>query len=174
MSCIKCPNYAICERLLYVVNEPVTEGNRENKINIRGKAIKSKLIKLESEIPVCWECGASYSTVENEHQNKYLSFIKSMECCICFNTTSGVSFPNCKHYTCVPCHKRCFFGPDPINLEFPIPSMKQLYLSDPGNIIWEQVPEIKEFKQKEYQLEIDRMEQWYRETNLRTCPLCRS
>lgn len=184
MSYIKCPNYIICENSLFIGSddeEEYPEGNRDNKIDIFGSPIrdpltnKFTLIKLEYEIPVCWECGSSYSDVENKHQNKYLSFTDSMECCICFKTTRGVSFPNCLHYTCIPCHKRCFFGPDPINLDFPYPAdIKKLYLSDPNNSIWEKDHKIKEYKQKDNQLEIDRMIQWEREPNLRKCPLCRS
>ena len=62
---------------------------------------KYTLLELSKELPVCWECGASYSNIENEHQNKYLTFIDSIECCICLKTDNGVSFPNCIHYTCI-------------------------------------------------------------------------
>ena len=167
MSHIKCPNYEICERNLFIVNDEteVVEGNLDNHV----------VIKLNKPNPVCWECGSFYSDVENEHQNKYLSFIDSMECSICFKTDRGVSFPNCLHYTCIPCHKRCFFGPDPVEPEFPYCNdIKRLYLSDQCNSIWLNDPKIKEYKLKDNKLEVDRMDQWERETNLRKCPLCRS
>ena len=177
---IRCPNYLICKNhFLLSSDEDIEDGNIKNEIYIRGIGERDAtneytIIKLHKPLPVCWECGTSYSSVEDEHQNKYLSFIDSTECCICLTTGKGVSFPNCLHYTCIPCHNRCWFGPEPIKLEFPYcENVKKLYLSDIGNSIWKTDPKIKEYIEKESKLENERMEQWEREINLRKCPLCR-
>ena len=182
MSLIRCPNYTICTNYLVTgdYGEEFELGNTDNKIDIDGIPVRDPLtnkytmIQLKSEIPVCSSCGISYSSIENVHQNKYLSFVDSIECCICLKTSRGVSFPNCLHYTCIPCHNRCWFGPNPQEIEFPYcDSIKKLYLSDMCNSIWKSDPKIKEYIEKDSKLEYERMEQWEQETNLRKCPICR-
>jgi len=113
---VRCPNYEICNNNLEIINEECEDGNMDNKVNIKCSPVldddgKYTLLKINKPIPVCWVCGSIYSDVENEHKNKYLNFIESTECCICLNRDRGVSFPNCLHYTCIPCHTRCWFGP---------------------------------------------------------------
>ena len=178
MSYIRCPNNDICNAYLQIVSDKCKEGNMDNKVNIQAISIvnddnKYTLLELSKELPVCWECGASYSNIENEHQNKYLTFIDSIECCICLKTDNGVSFPNCIHYTCIPCHKRCFFGPTPVKLEFPYPDIEKLYYSEPNASLWKNDPKIKYFIEESSRLEDERMEQWGQEDNLRKCPICR-
>ena len=125
MSFVRCPNYEICTNNLKIVNENCDEGNMDNKVNITAIPLVDDtgnytLLKLSKPLPVCWGCGCSYSDNSfNEHQNKYLKFTESVECCICLNINRGVSFPNCLHYTCIPCHNRCWFGPPEVNIDFP-------------------------------------------------------
>jgi len=183
MSCIRCPNFSICTNYLTTGedDEEYEIGNSDNKIDIDAIPVrdpitnKYTLLKVNSEIPVCHGCGIVYSNIENEYQNKYLSFVDSMDCCICFKTTLGVSFPNCNHYTCIPCHNRCWFGPDRIEIEFPYcDEIKKLYLSDRQNSLWKKDSKIKEYNEKSSKLEYERMDQWEREINLRKCPMCRN
>lgn len=179
-SYIKCPNHEICGRYLKASSKESKDGNRDNKVNIKGipmidpETEEYTLIKLTEEIPVCWECGASYSDNQKTHQNKYLSFTESVECCVCFKTERGVSFPNCLHYTCIPCHKRCFFGPTPKEIEFPYcDDIKKLYYRDSSASVWEKDSKIKRYIEECDRLETERMDQWEKEENLRKCSLCR-
>ena len=178
MARIQCPNFTACHTYLNIRNNlddsEYPEGNMENNICIELIPVRDgnfTLIKLNKPLPVCWGCGSSYSDIENIHQNEYLSFIDSIECCICLKTDRGVSFPNCKHYTCITCHNRCWFGPPEIYPEFPYGvSIKKLFYSDRSNDIWKQDLKIKEYIKEECRLEHERMDQ---EKNLRKCPLCR-
>jgi len=179
MSYVECPNYEICSNYLKIVNEKCEEGNRDNKVNIDASPLQDDdgnytILKLEKQLPVCWGCGIAYSNIEDVHQNKYLSFNESVECCICLTKERGVSFPNCSHYTCIPCHNRCWFGPKPIKVEFPYcDEIKKLYYKDRTSSVWKKDPKIKKFIEDDYRLETERMEQWENETNLRKCPVCR-
>jgi len=169
---IRCPNYAICSRF-YTLKES------EDLICIPIRDPVTNLyttLSVNNELPVCWECHASYNegVDEDDQENKYLSFIDSIECCICLKIEPGVSFPNCMHYTCIPCHYRCWFGPTPIELKFPYcDSIKELYNNDHNNEIWIKDPKIQEYIKEGRRIETERMNQWEIETNLRKCPLCR-
>jgi hypothetical protein len=182
MSQIDCPNNAICKSCLVIVdNEMLEDGRHDNKIflgpcKLKRNPLTNKhtLIELEYEIPVCWGCKTAYNDEDDNESNVYLSFIDSIECCICLKTDSGVSFPHCEHYTCIACHNRCWFGPTPVHIEFPYPDeIKKLYFSDRQNEIWKKDPKIKEYIERDNKAEQERMDQWESEINLRKCPLCR-
>ncbi len=191
MSYYPCPNYAICKNYLNIIDdETIDEVTKDNKTilgpcklkrdPVTGKRI---ILELEFEGTVCWGCKVAYNNEDDLESNVYLSFVESIECCVCLNTDRGVSFPHCDHYTCIPCHNRCWFGPTPVEIEFPYPDnnlkspilniIKQLYLSDKTNPIWKKDPKMKEYIERGYNAESERMEQWEQESNLRQCPLCR-
>ena len=184
---IKCPNYQVCSKFITVEDNyrRINDDNLVDQDNIYNKTIlctpiidpvtKKVTLEPDEEIPVCWECGACYSSIENVSQNKYLSFIDYTECTICFKTEQGVSFPNCMHYTCIPCHKRCWFGPPPVDIPFPHTNeIRKLYYTDPDNPIWKFDKQIQEYIKESNRMEDQRMEQWEREDNLRLCPICRN
>jgi len=180
-SFIKCPPHAVCDSYLKVSSKKYEDGNKDNKVNITGTPMidpetnKYTMIKLTEEIPVCSDCGIFYSDIENTHQNKYLSFTDSIECCVCFKTECrGVSYPNCLHYTCIPCHKRLWFGPIPKRVEFPYcDDIKRLYCSDAGASVWKNDPKIKKYIEECNLSMIERDRQWEKEENLRNCSICR-
>ena len=178
MSYFYCPNYEICHGIIQIGESACTSISC-NMVKIVCSPIRDSdnnytLLKLNEPLPVCWECMASYNEDEKDEKTKYLSFIDSTECCICLKTDRGVSFPNCEHYTCIPCHKRCWFGPTPIKIDFPYcDEIKKLYHSDCKNEIWEKDPKIQEYIKEDCRLEYERMDQWEQEKNLRKCPLCR-
>jgi hypothetical protein len=182
MSIYACPNYPVCETYLNIVNdENIREDVNEDNETILGPCKvkcdpvtgKRTILELEHEVSVCWSCKAIYND-EGDENNVYLSFKDNTECCICFKTSLGVSFPHCEHYTCIDCHKRCWFGPDSIEIEFPYSdAIKQLYLDDMRNDKWKQDPKMKEYIDQDNKAEYARMDQWEKETNLRKCPLCR-
>ena len=179
---IQCPNYNICSKYIKVKNNDEKESEFVDRDNVYNKNItcipvrnKDNTFSLETDfIPVCWECAASYSSIENVSQNKYLSFIDQTECSICFINNKGVSFPNCMHYTCIPCHTRCWFGPKPQDIPFPYSDeIKILYYSDTNNPIWKKDEKVQQYQKENKKIENERMEQWEKETNLRLCPVCR-
>lgn len=179
MSYIHCPNYDVCSGIIQIgdcTSMTHTNGNMVKIIctPIRDSDNNYTLLKLNEPFPVCWECVYAYNKEEDYDLDKYLSFVDSIECCICLKIDRGVSFPNCEHYTCIPCHHRCWFGPESVESEFPYSDeIKKLYQSDIKNDIWKKDPKIKEYIRKKIELEYARMDQWEQETNLRKCPLCR-
>jgi len=183
MSIYACPNYPVCETYLNIINdEDIEEDVTEDNDTILGPCKvkrdpvtgKRTILELEHEVSVCWSCKSAYNEEDDNKTNVYLSFVDSTECCICLKTDNGVSFPHCEHYTCIPCHKRCWFGPDPVEIQFPYPeSIKKLYLSDMKNEIWKKDPIMKDYIERDRQAEYARMYQWEKETNLRKCPICR-
>jgi len=178
MSFVRCPNYEICSRLLFIGSRYESNQIRDTikicGIPVRDSDTNEFFLELSDELPVCWECRASYNEDNDDKKNIYLTFTESTECCICLKTGRGVSFPNCLHYTCIPCHNRCWFGPKRVEIEFPYcESIKKMYLSDPRNSIWQTDSKIKEYIEQNNKMEDERMEQWEHEKNLRKCPICR-
>jgi hypothetical protein len=183
MSSYDCPNYPVCKNDLNIIDDENIESNvtSDNKTIIGCCKVKRDpvtgkrtLLELSVELDVCWSCKAAYNNEGDDQSNVYLSFIDSIECCICLKTERGVSFPHCEHYTCIGCHNRCWFGPSPVEIEFPYPDgIKQLYLSDITNPIWKKDPKMKEYIERHNNAENERMNQWEQESNLRKCPLCR-
>jgi len=79
---------------------------------------------------ICTNCDMSFGTwtsrdsrtgVVTNHTGKgELNVTPSAECPICLDTTVGVSQPRCDHYVCVPCFRRCYYGPKPtVQPKFP-------------------------------------------------------
>jgi hypothetical protein len=175
---IKCPNYDVCSKFItsrdtfrQITEDNLTGHSRRYTKTIlctpvRDMVTGTFILKTDQEIPLCYQCAETYT---------YLSFIDSMECTICFKTEQGVSFPNCMHYTCIPCHKRCWFGPPPVDIPFPHTNeIRKLYYTDPDNPIWKFDKQIQEYIKESNRMEDQRMEQWEREDNLRLCPICRN
>jgi len=179
MSVVKCPNYKICNSYLKIVNEKVNYGNDDNEVNIECSPMLDDngnytILKLSKPLPVCSSCGIVYSDVEDEYQSKCLSFVDNIECCICLQMGDGVSYPNCLHYTCIDCHNRCWFGPTPVELEFPYPDIKHLFYTTRTSEVWKKDAKIRKWIEEDSRLEYIRMSQWESEKNLRNCAICRS
>jgi hypothetical protein len=179
MSYYNCPNSDICKKRIRI-------GTETKMTPFEGSIAKLQctpfydsdtneyLLRPDVPLPVCWDCKATYNEEGDDETNVYLSFIDSIECCICFKIDEGVSFPHCEHYTCIACHNRCWFGPEPVKVEFPYPEeIRKLYLSDSQNSIWQKDAKIQEYIKQDTKAEYVRMDQWEKETNLRKCPICR-
>jgi hypothetical protein len=179
MSYYNCPNSDICKKRIRIGSETKMTPFEGNTAKLHCTPFYDDrtgeyFLRPDDPLPVCWSCKASYNDEGDDETNVYLSFVDSIECCICLKTDNGVSFPHCDHYTCIDCHNRCWFGPEPVKVEFPYPEeIRKLYLSDSQNSIWQKDPKIKEYIEQDNKAEHDRMDQWEQETNLRKCPLCR-
>jgi hypothetical protein len=91
-----------------------------------------------------------------------------------FRYSSCVSFPNCDHYTCFPCHERCWFGPPDLSseVEFPYNSfIKELYLKNRDQ--FNNDPNIIKYKKKLYEASQKWEDEFENESHLRKCPICR-
>lgn len=80
---VKCPNFVIC--------------NTSNPLRI-----------LQCYHGLCTNCDIMFGTWQNGCG--ILKFKSDVECCICLETNTGVSYHKCDHYVCVTCFRRCFYG----------------------------------------------------------------
>jgi hypothetical protein len=110
---------------------------------------------------------------------KIMSVVESAECPMCLETTKCVIQPNCSHPTCIQCFKRCMYGePDYPAPEFPyskeIEDEWENDLDNDTNPKWENEYPLIEKWRADYD-EWDRKKdlKYYKEENLRVCPLCR-
>ena len=179
MSYYSCPNFAICNERIYIRNSTSFESFcSEVKLKftpVYNSKTKTYDLSIDNcKLPVCWYCKFSYNDKDDIETNKYLSFDDSIECCICLNKDSGVSFPNCQHFTCIPCHIRCWFGSKLEEIDFPYPlEIEKLYNLDSENEIWKNDLKIVEYLKLKSEVDGNRISQWYAESNLRKCPVCR-
>ena len=128
---------------------------------------------------LCMGCNSMFA--------KTLTVVESAECPMCLETTKCVIQPNCSHPTCVKCFKRCMYGePDYPAPEFPYSNeiedeMYEIQDRDIGD--GSTVSEILSFLATyplihKWELDCDEWERkrdlkYYKEQNLRVCPLCR-
>ncbi len=105
-----------------------------------------------------------------------LDFKDNIECPICLDCKRGISQPRCDHYTCVDCFKRCYYGDNSDEPQFPYPEIENEYLLDidDKNKRWEQnYPLITKWVE-DYNNWYDKNNiKWENEEHLRQCPLCR-
>ena len=131
MSYYSFPNFEICNKFVYIKSstsfDPIRSQVKLKCTPVYNSETETYDLSIDNcELPVCWHCKASYNEEGDDETNKYLKFFDdSIECCICLNKDSGVSFPNCQHFTCIPCHNRCWFGPKPIKINFPYPEIEK-------------------------------------------------
>jgi hypothetical protein len=156
-----------------------------------GGGIKCKnYIICESILPKWWfECKETYlcsncdmmfgtwSSGEHIHTGKgTLKISDNLECPICLDVTTCVSYPRCDHSVCINCFKRCFFGDDTCEGEpiFPYPDIEDEYYDDQENPKWDNdYPLIKIYNEEWNIWDNKREEKYANEEHLRTCSLCR-
>jgi hypothetical protein len=103
-----------------------------------------------------------------------LDFVDEIECPVCFENKEGVSHPNCDHFICIDCFKRCYYGDETGEPEFPYPELEDEYYDDRQNPKWEtEYPLIRIYEEEWDNWENAKHEKYSRERNLRMCPLCR-
>src|ERR1700761_2289399 len=60
--------------------------------------------------------------------NGVLSVKDNLECPICLDVTKCISQPNCNHYLCTSCFKKCYYGNDDLENEPKFPYSKDIEL----------------------------------------------
>ena len=104
-----------------------------------------------------------------------LPITDNIECPICFETKRGISQPNCEHFLCIDCFKRCYYGDNSGCPQFPYPDKEDEYFEDQDNNKWEEeYPLIKKWDEEHDRwLELKQLK-YEDEKYLRNCPLCRT
>lgn len=140
----------------------------------------------EAKLPDWWfECKSNYLccnchcmfgtyTWDDKKGKGTLEFYDNLECPICLENTRCVSQPNCNHYACINCFKRCYYGknfPD-----FPFPELEDEYNYDVDNNNYDNNSKWDEYRCKidEYEILFNKIEdENNNETVINKCPLCR-
>ena len=151
---IKCKNYQLCEAIL-----PTWWFECKNNY-------------------LCTTCHLMFGTwgtppIGNTGKGA-LDFVDNIECPVCFENKQGVSHPNCDHFICIDCFKRCYYGDETGEPEFPYPELEDEYYDDRENPKWEtEYPLIRLYEEEWDNWENAKHEKYSKERNLRMCPLCR-
>ena len=144
----KCPNYLVCGSII-----PYYIYKKNNKM--------------------CTYCHNMFS--KNSCKGR-LKFFDNKECPICLDETKCVSLPNCNHYICIDCFKRCFYGDYSDNSEPKFPYSADYekeyyeYYNDP---IWANDDKVKEWLKKWNEWSEGKRAKFLNEDYLQLCPICR-
>jgi hypothetical protein len=99
---------------------------------------------------------------------------ENIECPICLECSKGISQPNCNHYICINCFKRCYYGDVSDCPQFPYPEVEDEYYEDQENSKWaDSYPLIKLYDEAYDIWYYNHFEKYEKEDYLRKCPLCR-
>ena len=146
---MQCKNYLVCETLM-----------------------PEYILKNHDEL--CVNCFVAFGKWQGGHG--ILPQKKLDECYICYeNNIWGISNPNCSHFICIDCFKKCYkdvfsgLYPDP-EPEFPFSNdVHQIYSSNPHNEIWNSYEEISEWEI----LHNEWTNRQNNKVNINRCPFCR-
>lgn len=153
---------------------------------IDGIGIKCKNYELcKSVLPKWWyDCKGNYLCIEchmmfgtwGEHTGKgILTISNDLKCHICLEVKRSISQPRCDHTLCIECFKRCYYGDDSGEPQFPYPEIEDKYYDEEENPIWDiQYPLIKKYNEEWEKWDNDKTNKYENEKHLRMCPLCRS
>ena len=118
---------------------------------------------------ICVNCNAVFG--------KILDIVDEVECPICLEITKCVLQPKCGHPTCIKCFKRCMYGqPDTVEPQFPYSEDIEREWKTGGcdNPEWlAKYPLVSTWNEEWDKWDREKDLKFYRECNLRTCPLCR-
>jgi hypothetical protein len=129
-----------------------------------------------------WSAGSMVKTGKGK-----LTFEDNIECPVCYEIATGVSYPRCDHMICVSCFKRFFYQEGNTKLEtlmaehadppFPYPDQEDEYFEASGDHPLKSDPKVVEWGRQCEKME-DRRSDIYvtfldQEKNLRVCALCR-
>lgn len=65
---------------------------------------------------ICTNCDVTFGTWDRKNGKGILDYRESIECPVCMDeNVEGMSFPNCNHFVCIPCLKRCVWGKEEIS-----------------------------------------------------------
>jgi hypothetical protein len=157
-----------------------------------GKGIKCKNYELcKTVLPLWWyDCKGCYICTICDVQfgtwssgdtimtgKGALEFKDDIECPVCLETTRGVTPPNCEHFICIHCFKRCYYGNDePKDPEFPYPKIEEDYFSlvRPEEKYPDEIyPLIEAWNEECKRCDEEREDRYREEEYLRHCPICR-
>ena len=125
---------------------------------------------------MCMNCNILFGTWKGG--NGKPKIIDNMECPICLDTKACISQPKCKHFTCIDCFKRCYWGDENYDIEnkpkFPYDSeIEEEYYDNTEDPKWENDELIIKYNKEDEEWERKREEHFNKEENLKQCPLCR-
>jgi hypothetical protein len=148
---IKCKNYKVCKEIL-----------PEWWWDCKGKYL-------------CTNCDILFGTWGDKKGKGELTF-NIIECIICYETTEGVTYPNCEHYVCISCFKRNWYGSKNIEEEpkFPYPDLEDEYYEEEE--LYEKLyndPLIIKYNEEHNKWEDKNNLKYENEEYLRKCPVCR-
>lgn len=144
---IKCKNYELCEGVL-----------PDWWFDCKGHYL-------------CTNCHMMFGTWGDQTGKGELEVRDDLECPICLNIRRSISQPNCDHFTCIPCFKRCYYGEDFEYPQFPYPEIQDEYEEDQTNPKW--YPLIQIYDRVWDAVDQKKWAQMEEEENLRRCPMCR-
>jgi hypothetical protein len=123
---------------------------------------------------LCINCHIIFGTWKFNNGKGILEFINNIECPICLEYKESVSQPNCNHFICIDCCKRCYYGDESGEPLFPYPDIEEEYYDDLDNPKWKiEYPLIDKYE-KDYDIwDEDKYINYEKETFLQKCPLCR-
>jgi hypothetical protein len=115
-----------------------------------------------------------FGTWDDKKGRGTLEFYNNLECPICLENTRCVTQPNCNHYACINCFKRCYYGKEYPN--FPYPEIEGEYYEDIDNNNYENNSKYDKYRHEinKYDLLVEKIEdENITETVTNKCPLCR-
>jgi hypothetical protein len=115
-----------------------------------------------------------FGTLGNKKGKGTLEFYDNLECPICLENKRCVSQPNCTHYACLNCFKRCYYGKN--YPDFPYPELEDEYNYDVDNNDYENNSRWNKYRHKidEYEILFNKIDyENTTETVINKCPLCR-
>lgn len=151
---IKCKNYEICLEIL-----------PQWWFECKGKYL-------------CTNCDMMFGTWSSGNYKQtgkgILLFKDNIHCSICLEYKRGVTYPNCNHYACIDCFRRCYYGDETREPIFPYPDIEEEYYDDPDNPKWNiDYPLIQIYNMEHDKWLHEYEEKYTNEEFLRKCPLCR-
>ena len=172
--------------LVYENNNPIYSSvNKEwgfkcKNYEVCGEVLPSWWIECKFRY-LCIGCDVMFASWSSEehgfvHTGKgILDFSDNIECPVCLEVKRGVTYPNCQHFVCIDCFKRCFYLDDSGRPKFPYSEeIMDEYINDNANPKWEiEYPLIKKWNEEDSEWSIKREIKFDNESHLRSCPICR-
>ncbi len=124
---------------------------------------------------LCTNCHMAFGTWGEQAGKGNLEFSDNVECPVCLEIKRGVTHPNCDHFICIDCFKRCYYGDESERPEFPYTvEIMDEYLEDTENPKWDKdYPLIRQWDKEEDEWIDNNGIKYNNESHLRKCPICR-
>jgi hypothetical protein len=166
-------NAAFCE-----VNE--THGFKCKNNEVCGEVLPSWWFECKGRY-TCTNCDALFGTWSNKEHGVnrtgkgILDFADNIECPVCLEIKRSVTYPNCQHFVCIDCFKRCYYGDKSDRPIFPYEiEIMDEYLVDIENPTWDiDYPLIRQWDKEDNEWIDNSVIKYANESHLRNCPICR-